>query len=74
MLFQDNCFLKYVFKEYKLGIQIMPNIFSLNLTSPVDKFISETALARKHLLIFKLNVYPRFAISRQLSNLLELKS
>ena len=33
-----------------------------------------TALPIKYLMLFKFNVYPRFAISRQLSNLLELSS
>ena len=44
-----------------------PNIFSLNLA----KFTSEKALAGEYVMLFKFNVYPRFAISRQLS-LLEL--
>ena len=32
--------------------------FNLNLPSAVDKVISEIALAGKHLILFKFNVYP----------------
>ena len=48
--------------------------FSLNLASAVDKNISEISQAGKYLMLLKFNVYPRFAFSRQLSNLLELLS
>ena len=44
--------------------------FNLNLT----KFTSKIALAGNYLMLFKFNVYPQFANSRQLSNLLELSS
>ena len=40
----------------------------------LDKVISEIAFAGKYLMLFKFYVYPRFAISRQLSNFLELSS
>ena len=43
--------------------------FNLNLASAVDK-----ALAGKYMMLFKFNVYPQFAISRQLYNLLKLSS
>ena len=48
--------------------------FNLNLPLLLTKFNSEIALAGKYLMLFKFNVYPQFAISRQLSNLLELSS
>ena len=48
--------------------------FSLNLALAVDKVYQLHILAGKYLMLFKFNVYPRFAISRQLSNLLELSS
>ena len=48
--------------------------FSLNLASAADKVYQLHILASKYLMLFKFNVYPRFAISRQLSNLLELWS
>ena len=44
--------------------------FSLNLASAVDKVYQ----AGKYLMLLKFNVYPRFTISCQLSNLLELSS
>ena len=47
--------------------------FCLNLASAVDKAYL-FSLAGKYLMLLKFNVYPRFAISRQLSNLLELSS
>ena len=48
--------------------------FSLNLASAVDKVISKMSEAGKYLMLLKFNVYPLFAISRQLSNLLELST
>ena len=50
----------------------MPNILIWTWLQVLTKLISEISLAGKMLL--KFNVYPRFAISRQLSNLLELSS
>ena len=44
--------------------------FSLNLASAVDKVYQRNILS----MLLKFNVYPRFAISRQLSNLLDLLS
>ena len=48
--------------------------FSLNLASAVDKVYQRNILTGKYLTLLKFNVYPPFAISRQLSNLLELSS
>ena len=48
--------------------------FSLNLASAVGKVYQRNILSRQYLMLLKFNVYPRFAISRQLSNLLELSS
>ena len=48
--------------------------FNLNLPRLLTKFNSKMALTGKYLMLFKFNVYPQFAISRQLSNLLELSS
>ena len=42
--------------------------FSLNLESAVDKVYQRNILRRQNLMLLKFNVYPRFAISRQLSN------
>ena len=47
---------------------------NLNLASAVDKVYQRNSLAGKYLMLFKVNVYPQFAISLQLSNLLELSS
>ena len=44
--------------------------FSLNLASAVDKVFQRNSFV----MLFKFNVYPRFAISSQLSNLLQLSS
>ena len=48
--------------------------FNLNLSRLLTKFNSKIALTGKYLMLFKFNVYPQFAISRKLSNLLELSS
>ena len=48
--------------------------FSLNLASAVDKIYQRNILSRQIFDTLEVNVYPRFAISRQLSNLLELSS
>ena len=48
--------------------------FSLNLASAADKVHQLHILSSQYLMLFKFNVYPRFAISRQLSNLLDLSS
>ena len=48
--------------------------FSLNLVSAVDKVYQRNILSRQIFYAVKFYVYPRFAISRQLSNLLELPS
>ena len=48
--------------------------FSLNLTLTVDKVYQRNILSRQYLVLLKFNVYARFIISRQLSNLLELSS
>ena len=60
-------FLKICLSGIQVGcqtvwVQIITNIFSLNLTLAVDKVYQPNSL---------INVYTRFAISRQLSNLLE---
>ena len=47
---------------------------SLNLASAVDKVYQQYILSRQIFDALEFNVYPRFAISRQLSNLLELSS
>ena len=52
----------------------MSNIFTLTCLQLLAKFISEIALAGTYLMLFKLNVYPQFAISRQLFKLPELSS
>ena len=70
-VFRDKCFLKICLSGIQVGyqtvwIQIMPNDLNLNLPWAVDKFISEIALAGKYLMLFKFNVYPQLAISRQL--------
>ena len=48
--------------------------FSLKLASAVDTVYQRNILSRQIFDVFKFNVYPRFAISRQLYNLLELSS
>ena len=47
--------------------------FSLNLASAVTND-HEISKAGKYLMLLKFNVCPRFAISRQLSNLFEFSS
>ena len=48
--------------------------FSLNLALAVDKVYQRISKSGKYLMLLKFNVYSRFTISCQLSNLLELPS
>ena len=57
--FEIIFFLKICLSGIQVGYQTdNAQHFNLNLPSAVDKVISEIALAGKHLILFKFNVYP----------------